>query len=143
MNPAESRVLNVLIVDDDEITQFHASQLLMSIGHCRMAYTGMDAIARVEESIAAGEPYDLILMDVVMPGLDGLTTVREIVKLFNDNRIPLEKRPKIVMLSSVDERDTQIDALYACGADHYLLKPLDGNELVKALAELGLISPPL
>ena len=132
-------MLNVLTVDDDEVTQFHASQLLQPLGRVRMAYSGMDAIARVQESIASGESYQLLLVDVMMPGLDGLTTVREIVRCYNDSKIPLEKRPKIVMLSSDQERDTRIDALYACGADHYLLKPLDEPMLTAALAELGLL----
>jgi len=132
-------VLNVLIVDDDEITRIHSNELLKPHGHCRVAASGAQALALVEQSITDGQPYDLILMDVVMPVLDGLATVRRIVTLYNDRHVPLERRPKIVMLSSVDEPDTQIDALYACGADHYLLKPLDWDKLEAALAELKLI----
>jgi CheY-like chemotaxis protein len=134
-------MLNILTVDDDEITQFHASQLLLAFGHNRMAYSGRDAIVRVEEAIAGGAGFDLILMDVMMPGLDGLTTVREIVRLYNEHKIPLERRPKIIMLSSVEEPETQIDALYSCGADYYMAKPLDEELLVKALEEMGLLKP--
>ncbi|MBI4805492.1 MAG: response regulator [Desulfovibrio sp.] len=133
-------MLNVLTVDDDEVTQFHVSQLLLEVGRCRMAYTGEEAIARVEESLSGGEPYDLILMDVMLPGLDGLATVREIVTLYNEQKVPLENRPKIVMLSSVDERETQIDALYACGADFYLTKPLENERFIQALREMGLVT---
>jgi len=134
-------MLNILTVDDDEITQFHLNQLLLPFGRNRMAYSGDDAIARVEDSISSGDGFDLIFMDVIMPGIDGLKTVSEIVRLFNEKRIPLEKRPKIVMLSSVEERETQIDALYACGADHYLMKPVDGEVLRSALVELGFTLP--
>ncbi|MFZ5425902.1 MAG: response regulator [Thermodesulfobacteriota bacterium] len=134
-------MLNILTVDDDEITQFHLNQLLLPLGRNRMAYSGEDAIARVEESIASGDGFDVILMDVIMPGIDGLKTVSEIVRLFNEKRIPLERRPKIVMLSSVEERETQIDALYACGADHYIMKPVDEEVLLGALKELGVIPP--
>lgn len=134
-------MLNILTVDDDEITQFHMNQLLLPLGRNRMAYSGEDAIARVEESIASGDGFDLVFMDVIMPGIDGLKTVSEIVRLFNEKRVPLERRPKIVMLSSVEERETQIDALYACGADHYLMKPVDEEILLGALEELGVIQP--
>lgn len=134
-------MLNVLTVDDDEVTQFHANQLLQPLGRVRMAYSGMDAVARVKEALASGEGYDLIFMDVMMPGLDGLTTVREIVHCYNESRIPLEQRPKIIMLSSVEERDTQIDALYACGADHYMTKPLDSDMLTAFLGALGMLPP--
>jgi two-component system chemotaxis response regulator CheY len=134
-------MLKVLTVDDDEVTQFHVSQLLLELGRSRMAYSGEEALARVEESLAGGEAYDLILMDVILPGLDGLATVREIVTRFNEQKVPLENRPKIVMLSSVDERDTQIDALYACGADYYLTKPLENERFIQALCEMGLVIP--
>ena len=134
-------MLNVLTVDDDEVTQFHANQLLQPLGRVRIAYSGMDAVARVKESLASGDGYHLIFMDVMMPGLDGLTTVREIVHCYNESRIPLEQRPKIIMLSSVEERDTKIDALYACGADHYMTKPLDSELLAVFLGALGMLPP--
>lgn len=134
-------MLNVLTVDDDEVTQFHANQLLQPLGRVRMAYCGMDAVARVKESLASGDGYHLIFMDVMMPGLDGLTAVREIVHCYNECRVPLEERPKIIMLSSVEERDTQIDALYACGADHYMTKPLDSDLLAVFLGALGMLPP--
>jgi len=134
-------MLHILAVDDDEVTQFHLTQLLMPLGKVRIACAGIDALERVRESLDKGKPYDLILMDVKMPGLDGLTTVREIVGLFNKLRMPLEERPKIIMLSAVDEPDTRIDALYACGADAYLIKPLEGGPLMSALRELNVPLP--
>lgn len=134
-------MLHILAVDDDEVTQFHVTQLLLPLGRVRIACTGMDALELVREALDKNTPLHVILMDVRMPGLDGLTTVREIVGLFNKLRMPLEERPKIIMLSAVDEPDTRIDALYACGADAYLLKPLEGARLMETLRELGLDLP--
>ncbi|WP_243311236.1 response regulator [Fundidesulfovibrio agrisoli] len=134
-------MLHILAVDDDEVTQFHLTQLLMPLGKVRIASSGLDALECVRTALDKGKPYDLILMDVKMPGLDGLTTVREIVGLFNKLRLPLEERPKIIMLSAVDEPDTRIDALYACGADAYLIKPLEGESLLAALRELKVAQP--
>ncbi len=134
-------MLNVLVVDDDEVIQFHMNQLLLPLAHVRMAANGRDGLARVEESLSSGERFHCVFMDIIMPGMDGLETVRAMVHLFNVRRIPLEDRPKIVMLSSMDEPGARIDALYACGADHFLSKPLDEPALVTALSELGLIVP--
>jgi len=135
-------MLNILTVDDDEISLIQVGQMLAELGTNTQARGGVEALALVEESIVNKKKrYDLILMDVLMPGMDGLKTVSGIVRLFNEHKVPLEKRPKIVMLSSVDERETQIDALYACGADHYLTKPVDDKTLKGALADLGLLKP--
>lgn len=134
-------MLNILIVDDDEVIQFHLSQLLMPLARLRMAADGREALARVEESLHSGERFHCIFMDIMMPGLNGLDAVLAMVHLFNEHRMSLEERPKIVMLSSMNERDTQVDALYACGADYFLSKPLDEPALMKALEDLGLIAP--
>jgi len=133
-------MLNVLTVDDDALIQIDLAQLLLPLARTRTAASGSEALATVEESLRKGERFQCIFMDVMMPGQNGLDTVSRLVELFNTRRIPMAERPKIVMLSSVDERDTQIDALYACGADYFLLKPLDEPALTKALCELGLLA---
>jgi DNA-binding response OmpR family regulator len=76
-----------------------------------------------------------------MPGMDGLATTQAVVDMLNRRGVPQELRPKIIMLTSVDERDTKIDAIYGCGADWYLVKPLDEADLIMAMEGLGLSLP--
>ena len=133
-------MLNVLVVDDDAVIQFHLSQLLLPIARVRIVAGGRDALALVEESLHSGERFHCVFMDIMMPGMDGLEAVRALVSLLNERRVPLEQRPRIVMLSSANEPDIQVEALYGCGADYFLSKPLDGPALNIALAELGLVA---
>lgn len=137
---AEGAMLNVLSVDDDAIIQFDLCHLLEPLARTSTAASGGEAVAKVDEALRRGERFQCIFMDITMPGQDGLTTVSQLVELFNTRRIPMAERPKIVMLSSDSERDTQIDALYACGADYFLVKPLDEPALIAALDELGLVA---
>lgn len=69
------------------------------------------------------EPFDLVLMDVIMPKMDGLDAIRQIKKVPNKKWIP------IVVLTGLDSKTDLIRALDA-GADDYLLKPIDFDVLI-------------
>lgn len=134
-------MLEILAVDDDELIRLDVAMQLSPVGKVAMAGSGAEALAAVRRALDEGRGFDVILMDVLMPGRSGLDCVSDLVGLFNERHVPLEKRPKIIMLSSVEERDTMIDALYACGADHYITKPLDAGKFIAALDELHLAAP--
>jgi two-component system chemotaxis response regulator CheY len=134
-------MLQILAVDDDELVRMDTIMQLTPVGRVKGAASGSEALGLVRRSLDEGRGFDVILMDVLMPGRSGLEAVSDLVTLFNERCVPLEKRPKIIMLSSVEERDTMIDALYACGADHYIAKPLDAQKFIAALDELHLAAP--
>jgi DNA-binding NarL/FixJ family response regulator len=114
--------IRVLVVDDHPLVRSGLSQLLN-------AADGIDVVAAVEsgreavESVAELAP-DLVLMDVSMPGMDGVAAAREI----------LRRRPstRIVMLTSYAEDQTVLAAIDA-GASGYLLKDAEPEELVRAV----------
>ena len=134
-------MLEILAVDDDELVRLDAVMQLSPVGRVAAGGSGAEALEKVRNALDEGRGFDVILMDVLMPARSGLQAVNDLVSLFNERRLPLEKRPRIIMLSNVEERDTMIDALYACGADHYITKPLDAGKFIAALAELGLAAP--
>jgi DNA-binding NarL/FixJ family response regulator len=114
--------IRVLVVDDHPLVRSGLSQLLN-------AADGIDVVAAVEsgreavESVGELAP-DLVLMDVSMPGMDGVAAAREI----------LRRRPstRIVMLTSYAEDQTVLAAIDA-GASGYLLKDAEPEELVRAV----------
>ena len=77
------------------------------------------------------QTYDMILMDVQMPEMDGLEASRQIAK-----RYPLETRPRIVALTANAMREDQ-QTCYAAGMDDYLAKPIHTPALQASLARCG------
>ncbi len=80
----------------------------------------------VEEAL--NKKPDVILMDIKMPGIDGIEAARRI-----KDRLP---EVKIIILTSFEEEDSLIKAIKA-GASGYLLKSLDGDQLIKSLKQMG------
>ena len=73
------RGVRVLLVEDNVINQEVAAAILRSAGVLvELASNGQDAVATVREAMQANHPFDLVLMDRHMPGIDGLQTTRKI-----------------------------------------------------------------
>lgn len=108
----------ILIVDDDQSFLRLIEALLAPLGYeVVCALSGEEAIELVEEA-----PPDLILLDILMPGLDGYAVARHIKKNPQISHIP------IVMITGLNAVKDRIKALEA-GADDFLSKPVDKTEL--------------
>lgn len=116
---------NILIVDDSPIDQKELSNILERNGHSVIhANNGESGVA-----IAKSEKPDLILMDVVMPGLNGFQATRQISKGSDTSHIP------IILISSKDQETDRHWGLRQ-GARSYMVKPVKDKELIKEIAEL-------
>jgi two-component system sensor histidine kinase/response regulator len=121
--------LNILLVEDNLINQKLAARLLEKAGHVvTLAGNGKEAL----EQIAVRE-FDLVLMDISMPEMDGLEATQVIRQQENGAR-----RLPIVALTAhamVGDRERCL----AAGMDHYVTKPVQTQVLFAAMAEvLGL-----
>jgi CheY-like chemotaxis protein len=127
------RPLSILIAEDNEINALLARSLLTRLGHRPTgAASGAAALEAWRAARAAGAPYDLVLMDVHMPGLDGLEAARRIRA--SEAEANARRTPIIALTANAfaEERD----ACLAAGMDGFLVKPLDRARLAAALAEL-------
>ena len=103
---------NVLIVDDEESICWGLSRLLASEGHeASVASSAEEALARIAQS-----PPDLIVMDVRLPGMDGLAAMRQLRAQGDD--VP------IVVITAFGNLETAVGAMKS-GAIDYLPKPFD------------------
>jgi CheY-like chemotaxis protein len=109
----------LLIVDDDLATRVRLRDLLEREGHFQVkeASDGYGALETARQS-----PPDLILLDIMMPGITGLEVCRELRADPNTREVP------IIVLSAAEESDAMIAALNA-GADDFLRKPFWAPEL--------------
>jgi C4-dicarboxylate-specific signal transduction histidine kinase len=115
----------VLIADDDAVSRKIVATLLAPLGYrLRFASTGEETLA-----VASEEPPDLILLDVVMPGLDGFEVCRRLRERMRGDYIP------IVLITALDGRHEVLQGLEA-GADDFLHKPVHGAELRARVSNL-------
>jgi signal transduction histidine kinase/ActR/RegA family two-component response regulator len=123
---AERHPLRILLAEDNLVNQKLALRVLAQMGYrADLAKNGVEAIEALER-----QPYDVVLMDVQMPEMDGLEASRRIVE-----RWPQAGRPRIVaMTANATQGDRE--ACLAAGMDDYLTKPFRVEQLVAALAKV-------
>ena len=115
--------LRILLAEDNVVNQKLALRLLQQMGYrADLASNGIEAIESVER-----QAYDVVLMDVQMPEMDGLEASRRITA-----RLPAARRPRIVaMTANAMQGDREM--CHAAGMDDYIAKPIRVDELVTAL----------
>lgn len=106
--------LRILLTEDNLVNQKVASRLLQRLGYCcDIAANGEEALQALDTS-----QYDLVLMDVQMPVMDGLEATRRIIQRFGP-----ERRPQIVALTAHATLHDR-EACLASGMDDYFTKPV-------------------
>jgi CheY-like chemotaxis protein/HPt (histidine-containing phosphotransfer) domain-containing protein len=125
VRPATS-ALRILLAEDNALNQKVALALLERLGYrADVAWDGLEALEALER-----QPYDVVLMDVQMPELDGLDATRRICE-----RWPPEGRPRIIALTAnamLEDRE----ACFAAGMDDYVAKPIRREALAEALRQV-------
>jgi two-component system, sensor histidine kinase and response regulator len=122
---AGSRTLRVLVAEDNLINQKIVVKLIRQAGHQpSLAQTGREALA-----LAASERFDLILMDLHMPEMDGLEATRILRESEKVNNLA----PTPVIALTATAADSERAACLAAGMDEVLVKPIRSGDLVRLL----------
>jgi PAS domain S-box-containing protein len=128
------RGLSVLVAEDNEVNALLMRSLLSRLGHqAVLATNGEEAMESWLAAKSAGTPYDLVLMDIQMPDLDGIEATKRIRV---NEAAGAGRRTPILALTA----NTLVEDRYACfeaGMDGFLVKPLDRDKLAEALSGLG------
>jgi len=120
---ASRHPLRILLAEDNVVNQKLAMRLLQQMGYrADLASNGIEAVESVQR-----QTYDVVLMDVQMPELDGLDATRQICAM-----IDRAKRPRIVAMTANAMQGDREMCLEA-GMDDYLTKPIRVDRLVEAL----------
>jgi GAF domain-containing protein/CheY-like chemotaxis protein len=120
---AKHHPLRILLAEDNVVNQKLAMRLLQQMGYrADLASNGIEAIECV-----ARQTYDVILMDVQMPEMDGLEATRRIT-----TRWPEDKRPRIIAMTANAMQGDREECM-AAGMDDYVTKPIRVDALVEAL----------
>ena len=126
----------ILIVDDEEHVRAALKQVLERAGYeVAVAATGKEGLELMQR-----EGADLVITDVIMPGIDGITTARKIREKFRDTRIIVisgggKAAPEPYEPDAISTRSYLASANIA-GADRTLTKPFDRQEILRAVQSL-------
>jgi CheY-like chemotaxis protein len=119
--------LSILLAEDNVVNQKLALRILQRLAYrADVAANGLEVLEAV-----ARQPYDVVLMDVQMPEMDGLEATRQILR-----RWPSGRRPRIIAMTANVMKEDQ-DACAAAGMDDYVSKPIQVEALVNALRRCG------
>lgn len=117
--PREERLSRVLVADDDRVTREYVAGLLRGkMLEVETTESGQKAVERVGKG-----GIDLVLLDIIMPGLSGLDCCRLIKTLTQDTFLP------VVLLTGKTDTESRVEGL-RIGADDYVCKPFDERELL-------------
>jgi CheY-like chemotaxis protein len=129
-DPGQRR-LNILVADDNAINLHLINTFLVRMGHEVDAVR--DGAAAVEKF--SGHVYDVILMDVMMPVMDGITASVEIRKIEAERKTEADRRVRIIAVTANAFEDDR-EAYSRAGMDHYISKPLKFDDLQNLLISI-------
>jgi twitching motility two-component system response regulator PilH len=119
-------ISRILVVDDSPTERFFLSELLVKNGYLvSMAESGEEAVAQAKQTLP-----DLIVMDVVMPGMNGYQATRMITKEDTTKHIP------VIMCTTKGQETDRVWGMRQ-GAKAYLVKPVKPDDLLTQIKALG------
>jgi len=129
-----------LIVDDDEVGRCLVAQNLSGVD-CEMAVNGQEAVAKFTAALDGGTPFNLVVLDIMMPEMNGHEAGKALRKAEKERGIPLQEQAKVIMLTARNTPQDVMDAMMSAKSGAYLVKPLDPAKLKESLSKLGLRLP--
>ena len=122
------RSLSILVVEDNAINLRLITAALTRAGH--HVDSAMDGSAAIQKFKEAN--YEVILMDIMMPVMDGIAATREIRKIEQSRNIQEENRVKIIAITANAFEDDR-SKFFEAGMDFYMNKPVEIEELIRIL----------
>ncbi|MCP4396834.1 MAG: response regulator [bacterium] len=127
--PADFQGISVLVVDDNKVAQVFLQEMLLAFGFSvTLADSGSEALKSMKQAVEQ-EPYRLVLMDLVMPGMDGIETTQHIRAHQQLRRVP------IIMMTAFGREEIMQQAGKS-GVDAFLIKPVREALLFDTIMEV-------
>jgi len=130
--------MKTLVIEDDFVTSQVMKEILLSFGECDIAEDGTIGIDCFREALESNDSYDLIFLDIMMPGLTGQEVLKVIRDLETKNGIMGLEQSKIVMSTALDDIKNIKDA-FKSQAEGYIVKPIDKDKILKILVDLEML----
>ncbi|MDD4951714.1 MAG: response regulator [Desulfovibrionaceae bacterium] len=129
--------MNILIADDDLASRMFLEHQLKGLGRCLAVDNGLDAVRAFEGSLDRGQPFDLVILDILMPFLSGQEAARRIRELEDRRGTTPAGRARLIMISALSDWEGHDGALSADSATRFLTKPFRSEDILEAVRGLG------
>lgn len=133
------KAFKILICEDDVVSRKIISTLMAPYGITDIAVDGREGLILWHLAQEDKEPYDLIILDIMMPVLDGRTLLRNIRKSEEERNLDLEHSSKIIMTTAMDDPRSVLGS-FKEGCEGYIVKPVIRKKLTELLQKLGIAS---
>jgi len=127
--------MKALVVEDDQVHRLFLEKMLEPFGEIHVAENGREALDSFIQAMVDNEPFNLVCLDIAMPEMDGLETLKQIRKVETQKK---DQRVKVIMTTGHDEGGNVAEA-FLSQCDAYLLKPVDRSLLLRNLQDFGLV----
>jgi two-component system, chemotaxis family, chemotaxis protein CheY len=132
-------MLRVLIVEDEPVNQEFLLLALKNRAECQAVGSGEDALAAVTQALDAGRPFDVVFLDLLLPGIGGLQTLEKLRHLEGHFELPEEQRARVIITTALDDDRAASRAFIQGRAVSYMTKPFRVSDIRDELAKLGLL----
>ena len=129
--------MKILIVEDDKAGRLLMERFLADYGECDTVDDGKGAIELFRDAIDRGEPYQAVLLDIMLPSMNG----HEVLRAMRESEKQKGVRPadlvKVIMTTALGDPENIVRAFNEGRADSYLVKPVERETLEEELQKLG------
>jgi two-component system chemotaxis response regulator CheY len=130
--------MRALVAEDEFLSRKVLSTFLTTLFEVDVVVNGKEAVTAFNLALTEGRPYDLILMDIMMPELDGLSALEQIRA--TERKQKLRPKVKVLMTTALDDARTVIRSFHDVEAAGYIVKPVRKEKLFAELKKLGFVT---
>ena len=130
--------MKVLIAEDDFASRKFMLRFLSKYGECDITVDGQEAIEAFTMALDENEGYDLVCLDIMMPGLDGYQALQKIRDIEKEKLVPEDKAAKIIMTTALNE-GKNVTKAFDLGCTAYAGKPIDQEKFEHVLRKFELL----
>jgi two-component system chemotaxis response regulator CheY len=130
--------MRVLIAEDDFASRKFMMRFLSKYGECDITVDGQEAVEAFTMAIEENEGYDLVCLDIMMPGMDGYQALQKIREIEKEKFVSEDKAVKIIMTTALNE-GKNVTKAFDLGCTAYAGKPIDQDKFENVLRKFELI----
>lgn len=131
--------MRTLIVEDTLINQEFLRMIMEQWGECLVVDNGEEAVAAFDKALETEAPFDLIFMDIMLPGMNGLQALEQIRATEEAREVPDARQVKVIVTTALDDDANASRAFMQGQALSYITKPIRQEKIETELRKFGMI----